>query len=144
MSTNFYRIPTEAEMEARRYQFLRTMIDIPLTPALIERGFEGADYEYETPWSLFIKDTCVHLGKRSCGWTFLWNFNDNKYYSNKEELFAFIRSGRVVDEYGDEENPDEFIAMALDWVCDDQSRNRDSRFDYMLDGLRVSRNTDFF
>jgi len=49
------------------------------------------------------------LGKRSSGWKFLWNWNDSKYYKTKEELFEFIRSGRVVNEYGDQMDQEEFI-----------------------------------
>jgi len=66
-------------------------------------------------------DIKVHLGKSSSGWKFLWNFNDNKYYSTKNELIQFVLSGRVIDEYGDEIYPQDFLEMAflgenlMDW-----------------------------
>jgi hypothetical protein len=84
----------------------------------IERGFQDPiddQWNSESPWETFINGTNIHLGKRSSGWKFCWNFHNNKYYSNKEELLNFIRSGRVVDEYGEEQDINEFILMALNW-----------------------------
>jgi hypothetical protein len=106
-------------------------------------------------------DTNVHLGKRSSGWKFCWNFHNNKYYDDKETLFEFIRSGRVVDEYGEEQDVEEFITMALEWgepnglVVDAEYRKKerlkgrgsffdDPRYDdKIIDGLRVSSSTEF-
>lgn len=90
------------------------------------------------------------------GWKFLWDFNENKYYSNKEELFEFIKSGRVVDEYGEEMNGDEFIKMALEWNQPDgydakmyrrehprqYSHDFEKKEEY-IDGLRVAPYSDF-
>jgi len=52
----------------------------------------------------------------------------------KIELFKFIRSGRVVDEYGEIMDVEEFIQMALDWGKEDgwdlksyYNQNPDSR-----------------
>jgi hypothetical protein len=103
----------------------------------------------------------VHLGKRSSGWKFCWNFHDNKYYSNKEELLNFIRTGRVINEYGEQQFVGEFVEMALSWgepdglVYDKEYRMKqwekgkgtflhtDSYDDKVIDGLRVSSSTDF-
>jgi hypothetical protein len=164
MGTNYYRIPTEAEMEAKRQALLLKMSIINLTPENIERKFAFPvkdSFDYENPWDRFINNTCIHLGKRSGGWKFCWNFNDNKYYSTKEELLAFIRSGRVVDEYGKEEAVEEFIDMALNWGEPDgwvhneayeqqklkqnpNSHIHGSKYwDKEIDGLRVSTSTEF-
>lgn len=164
MGTNYYRIPTEAEMEAKRQALLLKMSIIDLTPENIERGFGAPvkdSFDYENPWDRFINNTRIHLGKRSGGWKFCWNFNDNKYYSTKEELLAFIRSGRVVDEYGKEEAVEEFIDMALNWGEPDgwvhneayeqqklkqnpNSHIHGSKYwDKEIDGLRVSTSTEF-
>jgi hypothetical protein len=115
----------------------------------------------ENPWETFIKGTTIHLGKRSMGWKFCWNFNDNKYYTNKEELLSFIRSGRVINEYSEELTPEEFITMALEWgepdgaIYDKEYRMKEwdkgygtffrseSYDDKIIDGLRVSSSNDF-
>jgi len=164
MGTNYYRIPIEDEMLSKKRQLLYDIESLELTPFNIERKFrlEKKDsWDSESPWDVFIDSITVHLGKRSGGWKFCWNFHDGKYYSNKEELLKYIRSGRVVDEYGDEQNVEEFIKMALEWaqpdgrVVDEQyrleQRNQgvgdfflDRMYDdKIIDGLRVSSATDF-
>ena len=160
MGTNYYRIPTVEEMESKKKVLIKQISDMDLTPFNIERGFrfEKEDsWDSESPWDVFLGDTNIHLGKRSGGWKFCWNFHNDKYYKNKEELLNFIRSGRVVDEYGDEQNVEEFITMALDWEQPDgwttesyyrENPNHSSwdvtkHFDRFVDGLRISSSTEF-
>jgi hypothetical protein len=164
MGTNYYRIPTEQEMVAKKRQLLYDIENIELSPFNIERQFkmEKKDsWDHESPWDNFIQETSIHLGKRSSGWKFCWNFHNNKYYGDKNELLKFIRSGRVVNEYGDEVDVEEFIKMALEWgEPDGQVVNEDYRKkqrmlgmgdffldamydDKIIDGLRVSSSTEF-
>jgi hypothetical protein len=159
MGTNYYRIPTASEMELKKQKLITDVTELELSPKNIERNFGELvkdTYEYETPWDRFICETSIHLGKRSGGWKFCWNFHNNQYYSNKEELLAFIRSGRVVDEYGDEIFVEEFINMALNWcqpdglvANGDYQKKHSSYFygekywDREIDGLRVSSSTEF-
>ena len=140
--------------------------NLELTPENIESGFRlispRKEWEWFSPWDMFLEDTNIHLGKRSGGWKFCWNFHKNKYYSNKEELLEFIRAGRVINEYGEEQNVEEFITMALEWeqpdglVANEQYRKKErakghgafwldhERYDdLIIDGLRVSTSTDF-
>jgi hypothetical protein len=131
----------------------------------LERGMKYVsptkDWEWFSPWDIFIQGSNIHLGKRSMGWKFCWNFHKDKYYTNKEELLSFIRSGRVVDEYGEEQKVEEFITMALEWgepdglVVNREYRKKerakgvgsffdDPKYDdLVIDGLRVSSSTDF-
>ena len=164
MGTNYYRIPTVEEMESKKEKLIKHIEELKLTPFNIERGFrviEVDEWSSESPWDSFIGDTNIHLGKRSGGWKFCWNFHNNKYYSNKEELLSFIRSGRVVDEYGEEQDVNEFILMSLNWgepdglVVNKEYRrkqrtngmgsffDRPEYDDLIIDGLRVSTSTDF-
>jgi hypothetical protein len=165
MGTNYYRIPTEEEMEARKKTLIGFVTELELSPENIESGFKlispTKDWEWFSPWDMFLMDTNVHLGKRSSGWKFCWNFHKNKYYSDKNSLLEYIRSGRVVDEYGDEHDPEEFITMALEWGQPDglvvneiyrmqqRSKGAGSFFDrpeyddWIIDGLRVSSSDDF-
>lgn len=161
MGTNYYRVPKGHEM-IRREQRLRIRLDSmdTINPSEIQSGFRSisvGDWDSISPWEEFVQGTKIHLGKRSSGWKFLWNWNDSKYYKNKEELFAFIRSGRVVNEYGEVMDQEEFIQMALSWgqesgwdIDSYYKENPDTssvlfrkREDY-LDGLRVSTSTEFF
>jgi len=164
MGTNYYRIPTEGEMEKRKQRLQTRIRKMDMSPGNIERGIPLTEeypntWEVPNPWTEFMEDASIHLGKRSGGWKFCWNFHKNKYYSDKEGLLAFIRSGRVVDEYGTELTPDEFITMALEWGQPDgwvlnaeyekeQSKNGHHTwgpkyYDLEIDGLRVSTSTDF-
>jgi hypothetical protein len=164
MGTNYYRIPTVEEMENKKNKLIRSVTNLDISPSNIECGFRvpiDDQWGSESAWDTFIDGTNIHLGKRSSGWKFCWNFHDNKYYSNKEELLKFIRSGRVVDEYGEEQEVEEFIEMALSWgepdgmVADKEYRKKQrlngmgSFFDNpkyddkIIDGLRVSSSTDF-
>ena len=166
MGTNYYRIPTVEEMESRKQTLIGFVNNLELSPENIEGGFKlispSKDWEWFSPWEMFLEDTNIHLGKRSSGWKFCWNFHKNKYYSNKEELLNFIRSGRVVDEYGEEQDVNEFILMALNWgepnglVVNEEYRkservkghgsfwlDSEKYDDLIIDGLRVSSSTDF-
>lgn len=158
MGTNYYRIPSVQEMEQRKAKLIEDINNLELTPSMIESRFANIERGFDrySVWDIFTEDNLVHLGKRSSGWKFLWNFHKNKFYSNKEELFQFIRSGRVVDEYGDEMDVEEFITMALEWGQPDgydgekyrREHPRQYYYDFeekeqYINGLRVSPHTDF-
>jgi hypothetical protein len=156
LGTNFFRIPTHEEVVEKKNQLINRIENLDISQYSIEGGFRYIflnDFLSINPWEEFMDGISIHLGKRSGGWKFLWNFNNNKYYSNKEELFSFIRSGRVVDEYGDEIDPDKFIDMALSWYVDGWdtqtfSKEHDMHYDekyhdIYIDGLRVSSSTEF-
>jgi hypothetical protein len=163
MGTNYYRIPTQSEMETRKSKLIKDIADLDISPSNIETEFRQYKSEYswdsESVWDRFIEGTSIHLGKRSSGWKFCWNFHKDKYYSNKEELIQFVLSGRVVDEYGEQIDSQEFLDMAFAWgeadglVADKEyfdSNNHNSwmsnpsdYYDKEVDGLRVSSSTQF-
>ena len=164
MGTNYYRIPKSKEM-LERHQKLHIRIsnldwfDVSqLTNKF--RTIENPNDEWSplNAWDEFIQDIKIHLGKRSSGWKFCWNFNENKYYSNKKELLKFIREGRVINEYGELQDTEEFIEMSLNWgqpdgqVADAEYfaknehyhfLNIEKYYDKIIDGLRVSSSVDF-
>ena len=146
-------------MIKRHVKLYEDVRKIKLTPSNIERGFNKPinedSWECENVWDKFVDGTKVHLGKRSSGWKFLWNFNNDKYYKDKESLLEFIRSGRIVNEYSEELNVEEFIEMSLSWGEDDgwdletyYKENPTHRSPYgkperYVDGLRISDSVDF-
>lgn len=159
MGTNYYRIPTQLEMEERKAKLIKDIADLDMSPSKIESEFRqyGDSWDMESAWDIFTEGTSIHLGKRSGGWKFCWNFHNNKYYSNKEELIQFVLSGRVVNEYGDEIEPQEFLDMAFEWsqpnglIIDEKWTRENSSWlpnpqdyaDKIIDGLRVSSSTEF-
>jgi hypothetical protein len=131
-----------------------------INPGDISRGFRTisvGEWDEISLWYEFLEGTNIHLGKRSGGWKFIWNWNNGKYYKTKEELFEFIRNGRVVDEYGQQIDVEEFITMALDWGKEDGWDSEtyykehperitpwsSEKHEEYIDGLRVSTCTDF-
>jgi hypothetical protein len=165
MGTNYYRVPKSHEVVEKMQKLNMRIGEMDLWSASDAknefRTIPITEYQNATPWDEFIDRMSVHLGKRSSGWKFCWNFHDDAHYSNKEELLGFIRSGRVVDEYGMEIEPEEFIKMALEWGEPDgavldakyeeeyQKKYPNYRphgpkyYDRIVDGLRVSTSTDF-
>ena len=166
MSTNYYRIPKQKVVREKYLDLVEQISDMDIfSPGQIYNEFRTIQKGFETwsPWDNFIDGLNIHIGKRSSGWKFLWNFQDGKFYTNKEELLKFIRSGRIVDEYGELQDTEEFITMALEWgqpdgyvldknYMDEQSKDPNHRpifsdmskyYDKEIDGLRVSSNVEF-
>jgi hypothetical protein len=161
MSTNYYKIPKASEVRVKYLNLVEQINDLDIWSSEsimnefrdIEKGFERW-----SAWDEFIDGLKIHIGKRSSGWKFLWNFQDGKFYTSKEELLKFIRSGRIVNEYGEIQNTEEFIKMALEWGQPDgcvlnqeyidkhkssYSSYISSYYDKEVDGLRVSSHTEF-
>ena len=158
MGTNYYRTPTINELETRRNRLMSRIRRMELTVESVNNDFTVGDpskFDNWSPWDEFSDSVKVHLGKRSMGWKFLWNFNDNKYFKDKESLLKFIRSGRIVDEYGNEMNQEKFIDIALSWGKEDgydsetycleypERRTSWSKPERYVDGLRISDSTNF-
>jgi len=165
MGTNYYRVPKVDEVNERYAKLHMRLQEMDRwDPSLIEsdyRFIEDPEDEWSTisPWDEFVGGMNIHLGKRSGGWKFCWNFHNGKYYNTKEELLNFIRKGRVVNEYGGQIDVEEFIEMALNWgqpdgmVADKEyfdktehhrwMSNPEDYYDKEIDGLRVSSSTEF-
>lgn len=60
--------------------------------------------------NLFNKDVRgIHIGKRSGGWQFLWDSHQFHYYKpSKEALIEWLKSGEIIDEYGEVFTFDQF------------------------------------
>ena len=163
MGTNYYRVPKSHEVVEKMQKLNMRIGEMDVWSASEAknqfRTIPVTEYQYMTPWDEFIDGMSVHLGKRSSGWKFLWNFHDNVHYTNKEELLDYVRTGRIVDEYGMEIDPEEVLKMALEWGQPDgavfneeyEKKNPNpgrffhgpEHYDLDVDGLRVSRSTDF-
>jgi hypothetical protein len=166
MSTNYYRIPKQKVVRDKYLELAEQVSSMDIfSPGQIYNEFRTIEKGFErwSPWDNFIDGLNIHIGKRSGGWKFLWNFQDGKFYTNKEELLKFIRSGRIVDEYGELQDTEEFIKMALEWCqpdgyvldenyIDEQRKqpnyrpsfiNMSNYYDKEIDGLRVSSSVEF-
>lgn len=163
MGTNFYRIPTEEEVLEKKNILEAAIKDLKIDPSSINDEFRSIEnpkdsWSLLSPWDEFVDGMRVHLGKRSYGWKFCWNWNEEKYYKSKEELTKFVLSGRVVDEYGTEIGAEDFLEMAFTWgypdgliVDEEYFRTKETLsyfnspkyYDKIIDGLRVSPSSEF-
>ena len=166
MGTNFYRIPKSKQMMERHQKLHNRISSLDwFDVSQLSNGFRNIENKNDVwsqmnAWDEFMEDVMIHVGKRSSGWKFCWNFHNGKYYTNKKELLKFIRGGRIVDEYGQLHDTEEFIEMALNWgepdgqIVDEKYfesnertgwiySNRENYYDKIIDGLRVSSSTEF-
>lgn len=97
----------------------------------------GTNYCYQE-----IRQDRIHIGKRSGGWLFCWDFNDDEHFSTRHSLVHFIRGGgTIVCDYGYIWDIDDFLTMAVEWG---QPRGRISDDDMMITGVRVCSPSNFF
>ena len=132
MGTNFYAriIPKEDEKNELINKIVNNQFDeiVDLASALY-----GERNQYTR------KGNVIHLGKRSAGWRFLWNPNVIKYWDGyldpktkeyvsvngydyvypltKQGITNFCNREDVIitDEYGEQQDPKEFLEMAFSW-----------------------------
>lgn len=112
MSTNYYAqiLPTQEEKDQLKKYIDENDIDniLPLANKLYS-------YNY---YNDKCKHNALHLGKRSSGWQFLWCHNYSNYYDlTKQSLHDFIFRNDVIiyNEYGEQQDKQEFWNMALTW-----------------------------
>lgn len=62
----------------------------------------------------YINENCskIHIGKQSCGWQFLFNYNNFKYYDlNRKSINDFLMKYDIIDEYGNKIPIEDFWYM---------------------------------
>lgn len=104
MSTNFeaMHIPTLNEWELRKKASMEEASDMAGLMPIVDDYYEAR------------KPHKIHLGKRSGGWVFLFNYNEGKYYTDKNSLIEFLRQCEITSEYGQFYTIDEFLEMVED------------------------------
>lgn len=153
MGTNFYcRKINQATKDELRIKFDKLHED------LIE-SIEDASPSYQSIINNFMWDNEnlikeIHLGKRSAGWQFLWDYHDGIYFKpTLESIKEFLSQKDIViyDEYDTRYSLDQFINEEIGayLYCDanhsngyDGSINWDEYY-FTNDGLRFSKFEDF-
>lgn len=93
----------------------------------------------------------IHIGKRSYGWQFLWDYNDGRFFKpTLSNIKKFLQGKIIFDEYMDSFTLNHFledeIASCLyhDDNHDDGMDGKEySQYYFVSDGLRFSKFTDF-
>ena len=109
MGTNFYakRLPTRSRKD-RLYKIVYDQMDVVKIVKMIDDGeFYAArnhinDFAEDFEKEAKNVEERVHIGKRSCGWQFLWHWHGGQYYDKTlESIRAFLSDPDIVieDEY---------------------------------------------
>lgn len=99
MGTNFY---LRKKLSAKEKELAKQYIE---------------DNKYDELNQLIPED--IHIGKRSAGWKFLWDAHYFKHYEpSKPALMEWLKSGQIIDEYGQEFTFDQFINEELNGFLD--------------------------
>lgn len=112
MGTNFYKVLEYTPEE--KQDIVKTLQSI--TDNIINNGY--LDWNDQDKLNS-IPCKRIHLGKRSCGWQFLWNHNDGKYYKPSiDSIREFLeKPGKILDEYEQEFTVDQFFNEEIkDWL----------------------------
>lgn len=145
MGTNFYCIP-----KCERKNSLKN-ISNDLINYIEKNDFinnDEVDRYIEAMKSCLPKE--IHLGKRSAGWQFLWDFNNWKYYKdNLDSIKEFLKDKIIYNEYGEQFTIDEFFNKEIDYCLykkDNLLNGSEGEYAnqyHYNDGLRFSKYTDF-
>lgn len=106
MGTNFYKVLPTPEDYPKQVKKVLGEIE----SELIRDG--EVSYETQEELNKLSKSKrSIHLGKRSCGWQFLWNHNNGEYYDvNIDSIKEFLESpGHIEDEYGEIFTVEQFL-----------------------------------
>ena len=120
MGMNFYaKKITNKETKQRLTNIIKD--DMPTKQELYELinngSIEDVSEKLYELWNNFSttydkENKSIHLGKRSGGWQFLWQFHDGKFYSdNLNSIKEFLNNPdyQIVDECGDVFTTEEFL-----------------------------------
>jgi hypothetical protein len=139
MGTNYYVITNEFKDSLEKTQIFVNLIFEKLKNdnSLFLELRTATDKIFE----IFGKDI-VHLGKKSSGWTFLFNLNNRRFFSNKKELIDFIAKNKIINEYGQVISLENFLSIAFDSSVNlkkhDQEWNKFNGFEqyyYIIDEI---------
>lgn len=87
MGTNYYAIPKWDDSKIKSSIIKKVKKD----------DFDGAIILIE---QLKIMNQGIHIGKSSCGWVFMFDHNNWKYFEkDKQSIVDFINSCEIIDEY---------------------------------------------
>ena len=150
MGTNYYaHILPSTEQKQELFEAVNNN-DFSLISELVNEMYGKLDFSYD---NTTLIGGIVHLGKRSCGWKFLWDPNlfmvghghyedvhgqrryvadpdtvESVYPLTKEGIKGFIDRDDVLvyDEYGELQDKEEFWKMALTWGYKEEDKGWDA------------------
>ena len=158
MGTNFYTF--EKISKSKRTKLIGLTSNM-LTEFENNEDISNAWEEYQEKITSELPKP-IHLGKRSAGWQFLWDYPaiyngmfkthfwelNNEYKINLNTIKNFLKDKIILDEYENRYTLDSFLDEIKDVLyktddLDDGMNGEYSTQYFISDGLRFSRFTDF-
>ena len=153
MSTNYYLRKKLTSEESREiFKFIKSKYEEFDSQVIkniygIEYALDDFIYEVKEFARQYINE--IHIGKRSYGWQFLWDYHGGKYYrSSLEDIKKFLSNPdyEIVDEYGETYTFEQFfnekVGKSLYEGKNGLEEGLSSHF-FISDGLRFSSHEDF-
>ena len=149
MGTNFFCVEKISRRQRSKIKsLLREYI------GLVDKVDTACDlHELHSKYNEMILDIIpekVHLGKRSYGWQFLWDYHDGRYFkANLESIKEFLKDKIIVDENNEVFSLDQFLNEEIaDYLYNTDGKLHDCvklllSYYFISDGLRFSKSEDF-
>ena len=149
MGTNFFCVEKISRRQRSKIKsLLREYIEV------VDKVNTACDFhELHSKYNEMILDIIpekVHLGKRSHGWQFLWDYHDGRYFkANLESIKEFLKDKIIVDENNEVFSLDQFLNEEIaDYLYNTDGKLYDCvellpSYYFISDGLRFSKSEDF-
>lgn len=115
-----------------------------ITANIYGLGYALDDFSHEVRNCISQNIIEIHLGKRSFGYQFLWNYHGNRYYSaNFEDIKSFISNPdyEIIDEYGQVFTVEQFLNEEIGsslYTGKNGLEDGPNSYFFISDGLRFS------
>ena len=149
MGTNFFCVEKISRKQRSKIKsLLREYI------GLVDKVDTACDlHELHSKYNEMILDCIperIHLGKRSYGWQFLWDYHDGRYFkANLESIKKFLKDKIIFDENNEVFSLDQFLNKEIaDYLYNTDGKLYDCvellpSYYFISDGLRFSKSEDF-
>lgn len=153
MGTNFYlrkKVSNKDKEELLSYldsKYAELRKQINTNPYGLRYALD--DFYYEVTSDLCPYNNDIHIGKRSAGWQFLWDYHGGKYYrASLEDIKKFLSNPdyEIVDEYGETFTFEQFFNEEVGKSLYEGKNGLEeglSSYFFISDGLRFSNYEDF-
>jgi hypothetical protein len=114
MGTNFYKVLKPKYTKKQKAEIVKKINEQTKKLKEYLNNNYIDEYSIEDYYEMLneFRPVRVHLGKRSCGWQFLWNHNNEQYYKKTLQSireFLDADNGFIVDEYGERFTTEQFL-----------------------------------
>ena len=149
MGTNFFCVE---KISRRQRSKIKSLLMEYI--GLVDKADTACDFhELHSKYNEMISDIIperVHLGKRSHGWQFLWDYHDGRYFkANLESIKKFLKDKIIFDENKEVFSLDQFLNEEIaDYLYNTDGKLYDCvellpSYYFISDGLRFSKSEDF-